>query len=146
MKKSFWLRYFITIGIIGLILIVSMRPGPYHDGIYEGKSGAGYIHEPYTGMVKIEIKNSHFTKIDFSIMDTLNNEIFDSTYWKHYIGNKIYIAQCRQDWKGVLYYPRRLIETQDIEKVDAISGATWSYNLFKQSTLMALKAANDSKH
>lgn len=38
-------------------------------------------------------------------------------------------------------YPKKLSETQDINKIDAISGATWSYNIFRASVNEALKNA-----
>jgi major membrane immunogen (membrane-anchored lipoprotein) len=52
-----------------------------------------------------------------------------------------YIQQCRNDWEGVKTYPKLLSEKQDIKKVDAIAGATWSYNTFKASVNEALKNA-----
>ena len=133
--KSILLPILLT---IFLVFTVSCQ-GPYKDGIYEGKSRARYIYEPYVGMVKVEIKGGYFKTIEFTIADTLNNEIFDGEYEKHYIGNELYIQQCRDDWKGVQNYPKKLLKIQNIEKVDVISGATWSYNIFKASLLEALK-------
>jgi major membrane immunogen (membrane-anchored lipoprotein) len=135
------MKFVIPAIILSAIAFAAIWPGPYKDGIYEGKSRARYINEPFIGMVRIEIRNGHFFKIDFTIVDTLKKENFDSSYAKYFTGNEIYTEQCRKDWKGVQYYPKRLLETQDIEKVDAISGATWSYNIFKQSSILALKNA-----
>ena len=36
-------------------------------------------------------------------------------------------------------YPKKLTEKQDTNKLDAISGATWSYNIFRASVSDALK-------
>ena len=143
MRNKIGLKYIIPVFIVIILVILSHRQGPYHDGIYEGKSRARYVQEPYVGFVRIEIFKGHLAKIDFKIVDTLNNEIFDGNYEKHYTGNQTYIEQCRHDWKGVQEYPIRLLETQNIERVDAVSGATWSYNIFKQSALIALKNASD---
>jgi major membrane immunogen (membrane-anchored lipoprotein) len=59
----------------------------------------------------------------------------------HFKDNPVYIKQCRKDSKGVRAYPKKLFKTQDIDQVDAMSGATWSYNIFKASVNEALKNA-----
>jgi major membrane immunogen (membrane-anchored lipoprotein) len=53
----------------------------------------------------------------------------------------VYVQQCRNDWQGVQSYPGKLIEKQNLNKVDATSGATWSFNIFKASADSALKKA-----
>lgn len=133
--------YLIPVIITSFIVVMAVCPGPYKDGDYEGISRAKYIQEPYFGHVRIQVRNGHFSKVDFVIVDSLKNEVFDSSYQKYFTGNALYMEQCRNDWKGVLYYPKRLMQTQNLEKVDAISGATWSYNIFRQSTIEALKEA-----
>lgn len=40
-------------------------------------------------------------------------------------------------------YPAKLVETQDLSKVDAISGATISYNQFVETTKRAVEVATD---
>jgi len=109
------------------------------DGIYVGTSRAKYIYEPYWGKVRLTIKNGRFTDIFFSIRDSNLHEYFDGKYEKHFEGNPEYIQQSRNDWKGVQAYPVKLSDKQDINKLDAISGATWSYNIFKASVKEALK-------
>ena len=80
-----------------------------------------------------------FTEISFVIRDSNLHETFNGDYEKHFQGNELYIQQCRNDWNGVKTYPPKMIETQDVNKIDAISGATWSYNIFKESVKEALK-------
>jgi major membrane immunogen (membrane-anchored lipoprotein) len=94
------------------------------------------------GISKVYISKGIICKIDFQIMDTLNNELFDDKYEKHFVDNNYYTNQCRNDWKGVLHYPEELLKTQIIDSVDAVSGATWSYNIFKSSAGIALGKAN----
>jgi major membrane immunogen (membrane-anchored lipoprotein) len=113
----------------------------YKDGAYEGKSRAKYIYEPFWGSVHLTLKNGEFTDIDFVIRDSNLHETFDGKYEKHFEGNAEYIQQSRNDWKGVQTYPKKLSEKQDINKIDAISGATWSYNIFRASVNEALKNA-----
>ena len=114
----------------------------YKDGIYEGNSRAKYIYEPFWGSVHFTLKNGLFTDIKFVIRDSSLHETFDGKYEKHFEGTPEYIQQSRNDWKGVQTYPRNLSEKQDINKLDAISGATWSYNIFRASVNEAL---NNSK-
>lgn len=111
----------------------------YKDGTYEGKSRAKYIYEPFWGSVRFTLKNGLFTDINFGIRDSLLHETFDGKYEKHFEGNPEYIQQSRNDWKGVQTYPEKLTEKQDINKLDAISGATWSYNIFRASVNEGLK-------
>jgi len=113
----------------------------YKDGSYEGRSRSLYTAEPYWGILKITVRDSLFTNISFMIRDSALHETFNEKYEIHFEGNPLYIQQCRNDWKGVLTYPVKLGETQHINKVDAMSGATWSYNIFKASFGQALKNA-----
>ena len=91
--------------------------------------------------MRITIKNSSFTNIHFIIRDSDLHETFNENYEKHFHGNMVYVQQNRNDWNGVQSYPKKLAETQDISKIDAITGATWSYNIFKSSLREALKSA-----
>ena len=113
----------------------------YKDGTYEGISRAKYIYEPYLGSVHFTLKNGQFTDINFVIRDSNLHDLFDEKYEKHFGGNTEYIQQSRNDWNGAQTYPKKLSETQDINKIDAISGATWSYNIFRASVNEALKNA-----
>lgn len=111
----------------------------YPDGIYEGKSRDGYTGEPFWGIVKIKVENGAFATINFKIRDTSIHESVDSMYGiHHYPTFPVYQLQCIKDGNGIKTYPRKLLETQDMDKVDAMSGATWSYNIFKASVKAAL--------
>jgi major membrane immunogen (membrane-anchored lipoprotein) len=113
----------------------------YKDGIYEGTSRAKYTYEPYWGIVRLTIKSGLIRDISFVVRDSSLHENFDGKYEKHFEGNEVYIQQSRNDWKGVQTYPQMLSEKQDLSKIDAFSGATWSYNIFKASVNEALKNA-----
>jgi major membrane immunogen (membrane-anchored lipoprotein) len=113
----------------------------YKDGTYEGKSRAKYIYEPFWGSIHLTLKNGLLTDIKFVIRDSNLHETFDGNYEKHFVGNPEYIQQSRNDWKGVQTYPKKLSEKQDINKLDAITGATWSYNIFRATVNEALKNA-----
>jgi uncharacterized protein with FMN-binding domain len=109
------------------------------DGVYEGKSQASYKDEPYWGIVKLTIKEGVFSEVKFIIRDSALHENFDGKYEKHFEGNPVYVEQSRNDWKGVQAYPGKLTGNKDLKSVDAISGATWSYNIFRASVEDALK-------
>ncbi len=113
----------------------------YKDGTFFGQSRAKYTYEPYWGNVQLSLKNGLITDIRFVIRDSNLHKKFDGNYEKHFEGNAVYIQQSRNDWKGVQSYPKKLSEKQDINKIDAVSGATWSYNIFKASVNEALKNA-----
>ena len=99
----------------------------YQDGTFEGQSRHRYTDEPYWGKVRVTIANGLFTDINFVIRDSNLHETFNGSYEKHFEGNAVYVQQCRNDWNGVMTYPGKLLEVQDINKVDGTSGATWSY-------------------
>ncbi len=113
----------------------------YNDGTYTGISRAGYTDEPYYGTATITIENGKLTTIKFFVRDTIRHEYMDNKYEKYFVGNDEYIKQCRNDWKGIQSYPDSLLKHQDLDKVDVISGATWSYNIFKASAQEALLSA-----
>jgi major membrane immunogen (membrane-anchored lipoprotein) len=127
--------------LILLLLFAFSGNGPYKDGSYSGSSRSVYTDEPYYGFSKITIQRGKIIKVDFSVRDSSNHVMFDDKYEERFTGNDDYIQQCRNDWKGIKSYPDSLLKYQDIKKVDAISGATWSYNIFKASVGEALTAA-----
>lgn len=124
-----------------LLLFAFSGDSPLKDGYYTGSSRAGYTDEPYYGYSKIMIENGEIAKVVFFIRDSAKHEYFDNKYEKYFAGNDLYVQQCRNDWKGIQSYPDSLIKYQDINKVDVISGATWSYNIFKASVQEALNGA-----
>jgi uncharacterized protein with FMN-binding domain len=114
----------------------------YKDGVYEGSSQSVYTSESYHGIAKVYIKQHRITKVDFKIIDQSKDVIFDQNYGpKYFAGNEYYIKQSENDWHGVQIYPKELMLSQDLNKVDAITGATWSYNIFKDSVAKALEKA-----
>jgi major membrane immunogen (membrane-anchored lipoprotein) len=146
MKRSWRIVSISAIAIAIVMLVIGFKikqaqPGIFKDGTYKGRSRASYTAEPFYGFVEIKVENGWMKQIDFKITDTTKNEIFDSAYEKHFTGNDEYIQQCRKDWNGVKTYPKNLLKKQDVEKLDAISGATWSYRIFSCSVKEALKNA-----
>jgi len=129
----------IALILLFVTLLSKKKQKKYPDGVYFGKSKAIYNEENFWGQVSISIENGKIVTVDFKIIDSTSHEIFDNNYEKHYAGNQLYIEQCRNDWQGVIKYPESLIKSQDIDGVDVITGATWSYNMLKYATEDALK-------
>jgi major membrane immunogen (membrane-anchored lipoprotein) len=112
----------------------------YKDGSYTGISRAGYTSEPYYGFTRIDVNSGKIISVEFFVRDSAKHETFNDKYEKYFAGNDVYIQQCRNDWKGINSYPDSLLKYQDLSKVDVISGATWSYNIFKASVQEALSS------
>jgi major membrane immunogen (membrane-anchored lipoprotein) len=98
-----------------------------------------YESEPYTTTVDLEIKDGKIVDVKWVILDTMRHVPFDSTYERFMGNNAYYIDQCRKDWKGSRSYGPKLIQTQNIDSVDAVTGATWTHMLFKRAVEDALK-------
>lgn len=136
---------YLIILLVLLSLACTQQP-KLRNGIYEGRTQSKYKQEPFLAVSKVSIENSTISNIDFYIIDTTNNELFDEKYEKHFIGNnEEYVQQCRNDWGGVQRYPKELLQKQNIDSVDAITGATWSYNMFHDATAIALEKAKIKK-
>ena len=142
-KLHIMIKKTIFIFVIALLLSFSAKK-PYKDGKYWGASRAIYTSEPYYGHTEIAIENGKIIRVEFSILDSAKLEYVDAKYEKYFEGNDVYIQQCRNDWKGIQSYPDSLLKHQDINKVDAISGATWSFNIFYASVQEALSTAEDA--
>lgn len=115
------------------------------DGVYQGESRSIYTAESYWGIAKITIKSGEITDLSFSIIDKNTGEVFDEKYENHYAGNDAYIQQCRNDLKGVNAYIKKFQKVKQLDKVDAISGATWAHNLFTEAVKIALEKAAKAK-
>jgi len=111
------------------------------SGVFEGESRAKYTSENFWGVAKVTLENSRITGLEFYIIDKGLNEIFGPKYEEHYIANALYQEQCRNEVAALDIYPAELLKKQSMDKVDAISGATWSYDLMKAAVAEALKKA-----
>lgn len=130
---------------IFLVMIICAFSGDssWKDGQYTGVSRSFYTQEPFYGFTTLTIDNGRITGVAFYIRDSMKHEYFDDQYERYYTGNAIYIDQCRNDRKGIISYPDSLLKYQELDKVDVISGATWSYNIFKASAGNALRKASN---
>jgi major membrane immunogen (membrane-anchored lipoprotein) len=114
----------------------------FMDGNYEGYSRDGYPSEPYWGHIRITVENGSFTDVYFTIRDSSSHEPVDSMYGViHFPDNPTYQDQCVNDGHGIEQYPLILMETQNLDKVDRITKATWSWKIFMACADSALHDA-----
>ncbi len=112
----------------------------YSDGTYKAQTEPDY--EGYFTKAEVIVKDGKITSVDWSIYDAnRNDKPFDDKYEEVFAGNDYYIEQSRSDWKGSRTYGPMLIETQDPDEVDAVSGATWTNKKFREIVKKALEEA-----
>ncbi len=114
-------------------------PGTYRNGLYEASLPADY--EGYSTTAAVSVTANRIVVVNWSIYDERNKRYFDDTYEEVFTGNPVYIQQCRDDRRGMAIYAERLIETQELDSVDCVTHATWTWNKFKTVTGKALKDA-----
>lgn len=114
----------------------------YKDGEYHGESAV----DEWGGKVTtdIVIKDGKITEAKLHNL-TADGKEKGEDYGKAAEGatNKGLYKIAQNAIKQAQEYPKLLVETNDIEKVDAISGATTSYNAFKEAVNNALKDAKN---
>lgn len=130
-----------------------VKDAGYKDGIYDGKSSL--TSEGYYGKAKVTIKDSRINTVDFEIYDTVVYKVYgnskhkdaeelllDETYSEEvYEEMPLYQKQTENELSGMKLYKQELIKDQDVDTVDAVSGATWSYQLFQETLKNVLKQA-----
>lgn len=114
----------------------------FKDGEYHGESAV----DEWGGKVTtdIVIKDGKITEATLHNL-TADGKEKGEDYGKAAEGatNKGLYKIAQNAIKQAQEYPKLLVETNDIEKVDAISGATTSFNSFKEAVNDALKNAKN---
>ena len=146
MKK--WISV-IGFGLLGALLLSGCSAN-YADGtytaqssVYEGlededgdEGGDGY------GVVTITVKDNVITDCEFTTYMT-DGTVKDEEYGKKdgEIANQDYYNKAQRAVKASQNYAEQLAAKGDLKEVDAISGATISYDEFKEAVRLALKQA-----
>ena len=132
--------------LAALALSACGGPASYKDGTYEGRSephegdedgnGDGY------GVVRLTIKDNAITGCEFTTYE-LNGDLKDENYGMvdGEVKNPDFYNEAQKAIAAAPVYAAQLVETGDISKVDAISGATFNYNDFKDAVRDALNQA-----
>ncbi len=108
------------------------------NGTFIGESRSHYTDEPYWGKVTLQIRNGQIADVKFQIRDSAKHEPFNEKYEVHFANIPEYVQQCRNDWEGVQNYPKEFLKKQDIDQLDAVSGATWSFNIFIELGILSI--------
>lgn len=108
----------------------------YKDGIYIGQSVPD--QRGNYGKVTLVIKGGRIVSVDFKGY-LKDGSVKDENYGKSSTDENYQKAQTAL--KGSAVYGPKLVEVQDPAKVDAVSGATNSYNDFKAAVQIALQKA-----
>lgn len=118
----------------------------YADGTYTGQSaeyvntedgsdnGNGY------GVVSLTIKDNKITECEFKTYE-LDGKLKDKDYGS--AENKDFYRKAQKAVLACDEYAKSLVEKGDIDKVDAISGATINYGEFKEAVGIALSQAEE---
>jgi major membrane immunogen (membrane-anchored lipoprotein) len=115
--------------------------GALKDGIYHGESQSRYTSEPYWGEAYVEVSGGRVARVAFFILDKSRDEVFDQNYEGHYKGNAAYVQQCRNELAALPLFLRALEATGDPDRIEAVSGATWSRNILRDSASIAIAKA-----
>ena len=114
----------------------------YKDGVYTGKSSVHQSDEDGNGSgygeTEIEIKNNKIVSCTFTTYEpdgTLKDESYGSEFSKE---NRLKAQKAVQ---ASTKYGSMLVSKGSVDEVDAISGATISYEEFKEAVEDALKKA-----
>ena len=127
-------------------------PASYKDGTYEGQSsmyedlesedenggGNGY------GVVTIAIKDNEIVDCEYLTYE-LDGTLKDEEYGKHngVVTNADWYNKAQKAVRASAAYAEQLKETGSLDEVEAISGATISYNLFGEAVEAALDSAKE---
>ncbi|MBQ9707616.1 MAG: FMN-binding protein [Firmicutes bacterium] len=141
----------ILICMMALVMTMALLAGcgsaSYKDGTFEGQStvyedesgeGDGY------GVATVTIKDGQITDCQFLTYEK-DGTLKDEDYGKQNgeIANQDYYNKAQKALAGANEYPKMLIESQDYHSIDAISGATISYNQFMEAVDAALAQAKE---
>lgn len=132
------MKYRVLFLLLGVFFVTSCSGSKeMKDGKYKGTySSEGDTKS--TVNVEIEIKDGKIANVIAEELDK-NDKIKDENYGKEAGDSNYKLAQ--KAVKGFEKYPKSLMETQDIDKVDSVSGATVSHKLFKEAVKDALGKA-----
>lgn len=111
------------------------------DGTFTGKSAQN--SEGWYQELTITIENHKITAAKF-IGFNKDGSIKDENYGKTNgaIENKVYYNKAQAALKANTSYAEALLQKQEVNKVDGISGATESYKMFFDAAQKALEAAD----
>ncbi len=111
------------------------------DGVFQEATkpdGEGYYCR-----VVLTVAQGRIVKCEWEIRDARRKDrLFDETYGPEvFKGHTLYIKQSEENLSGMQTYATRLIETQSLAEVDAVTGATWARGKFQEALTAVLPKA-----
>lgn len=118
----------------------SSAPVSYKDGKYTAKSSPD--DDGAVGEITLSIEQGKITKANYKGIKkdgTVKDVEYGKTHGK--IENQDFYNKAQQAVKGADSYGPKLVETQKLDQVDSVSGATTSYKQFVDAVKKALAQA-----
>ncbi len=134
MKKNMFL---ILIIILSIVLVSCGGADSFKDGTYVGEYKGS---DSSKTVVTLTIKDNKIVDCALDSYDK-KGELKDENYGKDSGDANYAIAQ--KALESMKKYPKLLIETQNIDDVEAVSGATITYKEFKEAVKEALNNAKE---
>lgn len=134
-------KLLVSVILLSLMVALTACGGEkLQDGSFEGQSTkddrGGY------GVVKIEVKDGKITSAEF-LQYNADGTVKDESYGKD-SGEENY-KKAQNALEAGKQYADKLVETQDVDKVDAITGATSSWKHFQEAAKDALAKAKGTR-
>ena len=147
MKVKRFFAILLAVAVITVFFAGCGSTKTYADGTYTGKSevyedndgqGDGY------GVVTLTIKDGKITECEFNTYEP-DGTLKDEDYGKQNgeVANQDYYNKAQKALAGSKQYAKLLVESGDYHSIDAISGATISYNQFLDAVEDALRQAKE---
>ena len=144
-------NFFVTICAVGIFLtgcgsdeLSTPKVNTYKINLSNAKDGIYTVESSLDAqlgksVLTLTIRDKKITAAEFAGFD-INGKRKDENYGEFAATVDDYQkAQAAVD--AIKIYPAQLVETQDLSKVDAISGATISYNQFVETVTRAVEEA-----
>ncbi len=131
------------IAVVAFALLLAACGGPsaaYKDGEYSGRSSAD--DKGAVGEVKLTVKDGKIAKCDFKTYQK-DGKLKAADYGKvnGQITNKDFYDKAQLAVRAMQKYAEQYQSAQSLDKVDNVTGATVSYNQFKEAVREALEKA-----
>ncbi|MDR1851781.1 MAG: hypothetical protein LBR21_03915 [Propionibacteriaceae bacterium] len=140
MKKIAAAASLLLLTACGYGVDVNIADGGFRDGEFEGKSSVDELGA--TGHVKLSIASDRLTDVEFQVVDA-DGTVHDADYGKTAgeIVNQESYEKAQFSVDAEAKYAAQLLETNDLEQVDTISGASLNHKTFEEAVLDALDKA-----
>lgn len=133
-KRALWFVGVAALVVAGIAGFMSLRPVAYRDGVYSGSASGAFGETKVT----LTIADGRIAKCDLEALDNDGN-VKDAHYGEGSSEANFRMAQTAL--QGIGEYPKKLIESQNVDGIDAVSGATVSLLDFRSAVKQALEEA-----